>query len=343
MANHVKISTIAAAAPAGMPESLDEAVDGMIAYWRGKFAKVLPDKPDLIVVPECCDRYETAFAPQETIAYYRARGNRVRDLFAQTAKANRCYITYSAVHEMPDGTWRNSVQLIDRSGDVVGQYNKNHLVIEENTQGGILCGREATVVETDFGKVGFAICFDLNFEPIRLRYKKLKPDLMVFSSVYHGGLMQAYWAYFLRCHMVTSIARLPSGILNPVGEMIATTTNYTDHVTATVNLDAEVCHLDYHQAKLAQLKKQYGSAATIHDPGLLGSVLVSSESKERTAKELLQEFQIERLDDYFARALAFHGEAANVEPDFKQAMLAGPDLSGVDLTRDRSGGRNVSL
>jgi len=32
-----------------------KVVDKMIAHWRSRFAQVLPDRPDLIVVPEACN------------------------------------------------------------------------------------------------------------------------------------------------------------------------------------------------------------------------------------------------------------------------------------------------
>ena len=71
---------------------------------------------------------------------------------------------------------------------------------------GSLCGKDAPVFECDFGRVAFAICFDLNFDELRLKYVKAKPDLIIFSSMYHGGLMQAYWAYSCRAYFVGAIA-----------------------------------------------------------------------------------------------------------------------------------------
>jgi len=79
------------------------------------------------------------------------------------------------------------------------------------TESGILYGREAPVFDCDFGRVAFAICFDLNFDELRLKYVKAKPDLIVFSSVYHGGLMQAYWAYSCRAHFIGAVAELSRG------------------------------------------------------------------------------------------------------------------------------------
>ena len=189
MANYVKIATIGPTPPRVKPDMKpQEIVDFMIEYWREKFAQVLPDKPDLIVVHEACDRpYPDEFPMERREEYYRIRGDQVRDMFVETAKQNNCYIVYSASHQVADGTWRNSNVVLDRSGNVAGIYNKNHLVVEETTQSGVLCGKDAALIECDFGKIACAICFDLNFDELRLKYAQAKPDLIVFSSMYHGG------------------------------------------------------------------------------------------------------------------------------------------------------------
>jgi predicted amidohydrolase len=313
MANYVKISTIGPRPLAEHPRTGQAAVDRMIAFWEGKLDQVLPERPDLIVLPEACDRYP-AHSMAERLAYYRTRGTQVRDFFANVARQQRCHIAYSAAREMPDGTWRNSTQVIGRDGQVLGIYNKNHVVVTETTEGGILCGRDACKIECDFGRVGCAICFDLNFDEIRLQYVREKPDLILFSSMYHGGLMQGYWAYSCRAHLVTSIAGPPSTILSPVGNVLASTTNYFDFVTATVNLDCQVVHLDFNREKLRAMKATYGPRVSIYDPGYLGAVLIASESDEMTIDDLVEEFGIERLDDYWARSLAHRHNPLNMEP-----------------------------
>jgi predicted amidohydrolase len=312
MANYVRISTIGPRPLSESPGTGQAAVDRMFTFWKSKLDQVLPDRPDLIVLPEACDRY-SAHSMDERLAYYRARGNQMRDFFAAIAHEHRCHIAYSAAREMPDGTWRNSTQLIGRDGQVLGIYNKNHLVVTETTEGGILCGRDAPLIECDFGRVGCAICFDLNFDEIRLKYVQSKPDLILFSSMYHGGLMQGYWAYSCRAHLVTSIAGPPSAVLSPLGNILASTTNYFDFVTATANLDCQVVHLDFNWEKLRAMKARYGPKVSIYDPGYLGAVLIASESDEMTCDDLVEEFAIERLDDYMARSLVHRHNPQNVE------------------------------
>jgi len=289
-----------------------EVVNKMTAHWKGRFSQVLPDRPDLIIVPEACDR-PAGFSSDKRLEYYRVRKDQIQKFFAQVAKENNCYIVYSAAREMKDGTWRNSSIMLDRSGNVAGIYNKNHVVIEETTQAGILCGRDAPVIDCDFGRVVMAICFDLNFDELRLKYVKAKPDLLIFSSMYHGGLMQAYWAYSCRCHFVGAVASLPCEIRNPLGEIIASNTNYFDYTFAEVNLDCRLVHLDYNWGRLKALKAKYGPKVKITDPGRLGCVLVASEHETISADEMIKEFEIELLDDYMARALAHRHTPGNME------------------------------
>ena len=290
-----------------------KAVERMIAHWRTEFAQVLPDHPDLIVVPEACDR-PGGFSDEKLREYYEVRKDQVLDLFAKTAKENNCYVVYSAYRQMADGTRRNSSVLIDRKGNVAGIYNKNHPTIGE-IEGGTLCGSDAPIIECDFGRVAMAICFDLNFDELRDKYVKGKPDLIIFSSMYHGGLMQSCWAYSCRCHFVGAIAgrATPSEIRDPLGRVVASNTNYFDYAVAKVNLDCALVHLDYNWERLRKLKAKYGPKVKISDPGCLGSVLVASEHETISVDEMIKEFELELLDDYLARALAFRHKPGNME------------------------------
>ena len=287
---------------ADVSKDFQVAVDEMKRFWERQVELMLPDRPDLIVVPEASDRYHhlTGEIRKE---YYRTRGNQMLDFWKQVAIANSTYVAYSAARELPDGTWRNSTQIIDRKGNVAGIYNKNHCVIEETTKNGILCGKDAPIIQADFGTIGCAICFDLNFEPIRKKYEAAKPDLILFSSMYHGGLMQNYWAYACHSHFVGSICGNQCTIINPIGELLARTTNYKHYITHEVNLDCKLCHLDYNGVKFQALKAKYGRDVTIFDPGYVGAVLLTCQRDDMTVNDMIAEFDIETLDHYFDRAL----------------------------------------
>ena len=285
----------------------------MINLWQEKLDKVLPDRPDVIVLPELCD-VPPCWRQKKLKEYLAARGTRVQEFVAAVARENRCYIAYATARQVADGTWRNSTILLDRAGNVAGIYDKNHVVIDEYEEWGIQYGKDAAVIECDFGRVACAICFDLNFDDIRRKIASARPDLILFSSMYHGGLMQAYWAYSCRAHFVAALhINRPSAIIAPTGEIIAGTTNYFDYVTATVNLDCDLFHLDFNRPKLEAAKAKHGHKLTLHDPGLLGAVLLSSETDEFTVEDVAKEFELEMLDDYFNRSLAHRREHSRMK------------------------------
>ena len=285
----------------------DEGVRIMKKHWESRLDQVLPQRPDLIVLHECCNRFPN-MSMADRLAWYHEHGAEFLEFFRNKARDNHCFIAYSAVRELPDGTRRNSTVLIDREGNSAAVYDKNFPVVEETTVQNILPGERETVAETEFGKVGFAICFDLNFTDLLERYARHKPDLLLFSSMYHGGLMQPYWAYRCRSWFVGAVANDECTILDPLGRKVACSTNYFPFVTAAINTDYEVVHLDYNWEKLAQAQKKYGRKISVFDPGHVGCVLLASETPELTAAQVVEEFQIERLDDYFARVIAFHGK-----------------------------------
>ena len=308
MAQKIKVSTIGAAPlEVCTDRKPEEILTQMFEYLQGKFEQVLPDKPDVIVLPELCDTPEN-LPTDKLFEYYDCRKDRILDFFSEKAKSHNCYIFYGTARQIPDGTYRNSCVVLDRKGATAGIYDKNHVMISETEDTNIHCGNNANLIECDFGKVGCAICFDINFDQLRMQYVKAKPDLIVFPSMFHGGLAQAFWAYSCRCHFVSAVGipELLSQIRNPHGTVIASSTNYFDHVTATINLDCSLVHLDFNLEKLTALKAKYGTDVEISDPGEIGSVLVTSDIDNITIQKMLNEFKIEPLDDYLERSLDHH-------------------------------------
>lgn len=314
MARYVKVSAIAPRPHDMDPKKdMNACVDEMIVYWDQWLESVLCDQPDLVVLPEACDRPPN-FTLAQRLAYYAARGNRIRDHFMAVARTHRCNIAYSAARTLPDGTSRNSTQFINRLGGIDGVYNKNHLVHDEYYEAHLLYGKDAPIIQTDFGKVAGVICFDLNYQELREKYEQGKPEVLVFSSMYHGGLMQNYWAYACRAWFIGCVAGDQCTIINPIGDLVAQSTNYYPYVTADINLDYRIAHIDYNQDKFKAAKQKYGSQLKIYEPGHIGVVLLTSESDAVTMAEIVSEFDIELWDDYYARSMAERHAPGHIEP-----------------------------
>ncbi len=305
--NKITVATIGAAPSLDKTQEPQKIVNQVITFWEQQLKQVLPDRPDLIVLPEFCDM--SGAGDQ----YLKVRKNQVLDYFASVARINHCYIAFGMKREESQGVWRNSCVILDRKGGIAGIYDKNFPTIGE-MEDGIKAGSAAKIINCDFGRVGVAICFDLNFDELLEQYAKEKPDLIIFSSMYHGGVAQSIWAYKCRSYFVGSVYKEnPSEIRNPMGDIIATNTNYYNFTVARINLDYKLVHLDFNQAKLIELKEKYGSAVTITDPGKLGSVLITSEDKNVTAARMVKESGIELLDDYLNRARDFRLKPGNLK------------------------------
>ena len=224
---------------------MQSVVDYEIEWLNKHIQPVLIEKPDLIVMPEICD-LPMDIVQGESLAYYEERGDRVLQYMQGIAKENHCYVAHSAWRKAKDGYGRNSVQMIDRYGNLIGCYDKNYLCPPvEMEEYNCRCGKEGAIFECDFGRVGAILCFDLNFKEIRDKYKALQPDLMLFSSHFGGGLMKNFFAFETRSYFVSSCAYdCPAEIINPLGETIRKTTNHYHYIVETLDLDYAIVHLD---------------------------------------------------------------------------------------------------
>lgn len=298
--NHVKIATIGGGGAmvfVNNKMSYQQMVDQMLDYWRRQLSKVLFHKPDLILLTEACDR-PSGLTTAEQFEYYKVRKDQIKDYLASVAKENGCYIAFGTKCE-EGGKWWNSCILLDRQGKVAGVYNKNFPTIQEMNE--ITPSDEVKLLQCDFGTVACAICFDLNFDELRERYARLKPDIILFPSMYHGGLEQSKWAYSCQAYFVCAhgFQNAPSEIRNPLGEVVASSTNYYNYAVTTVNLDRKLVHLDNNWEKLTDLKRKYGDQVSILDPGRIGVVMITSEHVSVSIEQMIREFNIQLQDDYF--------------------------------------------
>jgi predicted amidohydrolase len=303
MARYVTVSCLAGLCP--VDTDVDEASlpDILRTHWTTQLAMVLPDRPDLIVLPEYSDlpRQRDDSAPR--IRHLLAiTGETLLEMLTDVARRHRCNIAYPTVSPSDDGERRNTMWLIDRAGEVAGRYDKNHVTVTEHDEYGLAYGRDLVTVELDFGTVAPAICWDLNFPELLERHIRAKPDLVVFASAWHGGFLQQQWAYACGAYLTAAVhPPAPSAIVSPLGEVLASSTNLTEYVTRRLNLDRGVFHLD-NVDRLAAAKRRYGPAVRVHDPGLIGSVLVTAETDDLTVADLIDEFDLEPLNDFFVRS-----------------------------------------
>jgi predicted amidohydrolase len=290
MSSYIKISTLAS-----QYIHADHS-DQIISHLNRDIDKILPDKPDLIVLPELCD-IPVNYRNKKIGDYLTRSHDSLFDYFSNTAAKNSTNIIWPTVIE-DNGLLFNTAFHINRNGEIVKRYDKIFTTSREYSEMNIVSGSEPVVFETDIGRIGCIICFDINFEELRDSYRALSLDIMVFPSMFHGSFLQKVWAYACQSYFVSSVGGLESLVVSPIGDILARSTNYTPYVTARINLDFIVAGLGHNSQKFEKLKKKYGEKVKIHDPGYLSTVLITAETADLSAESIGTEFDIKKWTDH---------------------------------------------
>ncbi|HEV3163783.1 MAG TPA: carbon-nitrogen hydrolase family protein [Isosphaeraceae bacterium] len=228
------------------------------------------------------------------------------DRVREAAKKHRLYIVWPRIEYDPARGLRNTSILVDRGGDVVGRYDKIFPTVGE-IEKGIIPGTEAPCFETDFGRVGLMICFDMNFAEAHASLARGKPDLVVFSSMYRGGLQAQALAYELGAFVVSAIASELGQILDRCGRVLKEST-YEALAVAAINTNSVALHMDFNWEKMDAMLAKYGPDLTF-DYHTREAFYVIEDASERDISELVREFGLESVEAYYARSRRDRSEA----------------------------------
>ena len=131
-------------------------------------AKAGSEKADIVCLPEgitlvgTTDDYMSASEPIP---------GPTTNYLGQIARKHNLYIVAGLLEKKGDIVYNTAV-LIDRSGNIAGKYRKVSLPQEE-IDGGITPGNSFPVFDTDFGRIGLMICWDVTFpEPAKALAQK---------------------------------------------------------------------------------------------------------------------------------------------------------------------------
>lgn len=154
------------------------------------------------------------------------------------ARELRTYIV-AGIYERAEPAVYNTAVLIDRHGKLAGTYRKTHLPREE-WEAGIAPGHSYPVFDTDFGRIGMLICWDLQF-PEPWRALALQGAEVVLLPIW-GGNEKLIPARAIENHVfiVTSCYGHNSRIVNPVGEYLAEGSGKSPVAVAEMHLDRKI-------------------------------------------------------------------------------------------------------
>jgi len=182
---------------------------------------------------------------------------------ARLAEKHRTYIV--APIDRQDGDRRlNSAVILDRRGRIAGVYDKLYpfWVDEFTRHPTVQPGQNVTVISTDFGRLGVAICFDVNWAPLWQRLSDFGAELVIWPSAYSAGrTLQARAIDF--SYYVMSATWVPDCLVFDIDgeQLVHEKANSGDfNITRFVfDLDRCIFHQDLNRpARIAKLLKERG-------------------------------------------------------------------------------------
>ena len=249
---------------------------------------------DLIVLPETW----TGTVPQRL-------EDRTVTTLAALARAHHTYVVCPINRWDDGGRCLNSAVLIDRRGEVACVYDKAYPYWSEFDQKPpVQVGRDAPVYPADFGRVGMAICFDVNFPAVWQRLADQRAELVVWPSAYSAG--SSLQAHAINHHfaIVTGTSTGDCQVYDITGERVLDERGEGLHVSRmTLDLDRGIYHENFNLEKRDRLLRERG------DDVLLEKSLPREEwfvLRARrpgvSARALARAYGLEELRDYLSRS-----------------------------------------
>lgn len=161
---------------------------------------------DLVVLPEMF------ICPYEHEAFKREaqpEGGAVFQNLERIAREYNVYLVAGSVPELDGDAIYNTSYIFDPHGHLIGKHRKIHLFdidvpgkirfFESDT---LTSGNELTVVDTVFGKIGVAICFDIRFAELFREMAVEGAHAIVVPAAFNETTGPAHWELTFRMRAV---------------------------------------------------------------------------------------------------------------------------------------------
>jgi len=168
-------------------------------------------------------------------------GDPMMDIMSNISGSYCTYILCPMYREQ-DGARYNTVMLFGRNGDVVSVHDKVFPFWGEiHGNPYVDAGADSCVYETDFGNIGVAICFSVNFPEVWRRLDDLGADIVFWPSAYAGGLSVQAHAINHHYYIVTATQERQCAIYDITGEILVHESFADDVYPVRVTLDLDRC------------------------------------------------------------------------------------------------------
>ncbi|MBF4692983.1 carbon-nitrogen hydrolase family protein [Fusibacter ferrireducens] len=198
MSQKFKLAVIQMKISESKVDSVHKAIEN-VAYMADKGA-------NMVVLPEMFNcPYETYRFP----AYAEAEGGDTYQRLSKIAKEKKVYLVAGSVPEVEADRIYNTTYIFGPSGDLIGKHRKMHLFEIDIVNGQyfreaetLTAGKSVTVVDTEFGKIGVAICFDVRFPELARLMAQQGAEMLIYPAAFNMTTGPAHWELLFRSRAI---------------------------------------------------------------------------------------------------------------------------------------------
>ena len=166
----------------------------------------------LVLLPENFALFESKLLFQ--LAAEEAKTGRINGWLSELAKSLQVWLfagSFPVLSEtLKSQKVRSALLVYNPSGEAVGRYDKRHLFDVDVCDGQgsyresavIEPGHELIVVDTEVGRVGLSICYDLRFPDHFWQLRELGAEIIVVPSAFTKVTGNAHWEVLLRARAI---------------------------------------------------------------------------------------------------------------------------------------------
>jgi nitrilase len=202
-ANAFKVAAIQMASGPNITGNLNEA--------RRLIAKAAEQGARLVVLPEFFAIM--GMAEQDKIAIREQPGQGpIQSFLSETARQHGIWLVGGSIPLVASapGKVLNSCLVFDEQGEQVARYDKIHLFNLElgneryDEAKTIEPGNQVVVVDSPFGRIGLAVCYDLRFPELFRAMKAV--DIIVLPAAFTETTGKMHWEVLVRARAVENLA-----------------------------------------------------------------------------------------------------------------------------------------
>jgi nitrilase len=186
-------------------------VEGNLNEARRHIAKAVEQGAKLVVLPEFFAIMGMDEQDKLKVREQAGQGN-IQQFLSETARKHKIWLVGGSIPlagNSPDKV-RNSCLVFDETGAQVARYDKIHLFNltlgneAYNEAQTIEAGNQVVVVDSPFGRIGLAVCYDLRFPELFRAMKDV--DIIVLPSAFTATTGKMHWEPLVRARAIENLS-----------------------------------------------------------------------------------------------------------------------------------------